>query len=265
MILANKKSITIIVATIFIIILYYAGVLSMLENLLITIIKPTQQVVLEGGTKIQVFYDQTTDRRDLYTINKQLEAENNELLIENASLKILEDENKTLRNQLEFYSQYDYNKVLAYVVSREEGLESSRVITINKGREDGVKEGHAILASNGLMIGKIFKVNDKISFGRLLADKQSQIAVAVAGRENAHGLLYGELGLTALMNFIPQEESIKINDLIITSGLEATIPKGLLLGKVQKIQQKNSDLFQTAVIEPLVNVNSLNIVSVLLY
>jgi rod shape-determining protein MreC len=53
------------------------------------------------------------------------------------------------------------------------------------------------------------------------------------------------------MQFIPQDTTITVGDVVITSGLGGKIPEGLILGTVQSIQAEPSAPFLTATILPV--------------
>ena len=58
-------------------------------------------------------------------------------------------------------------------------------------------------------------------------------------------------------------DELKIGDRIITSGLSQLFPKGLFVGEIKEIVKSESQLFQTAVLEPGVDFNRLESVGVL--
>jgi rod shape-determining protein MreC len=66
------------------------------------------------------------------------------------------------------------------------------------------------------------------------------------------------------MNFIPQSAEISLDDVVVTSGLEQYIPRGLIIGKIIEVTKDNNELWQNAVIESTVDSEDLVIVSVLL-
>ena len=66
------------------------------------------------------------------------------------------------------------------------------------------------------------------------------------------------------MNYIPQSEKINNNDVVITSGLGGNIPRGLVVGKVSQINNRSNEIWQDVNIEPLFNINTLTIVTVLI-
>lgn len=264
----KRKILPIIIAVVLIILLHYTGILRPIENYLVKFLSPVEKYVFYAGNKIKSYYvEKRIDKEDVVAVNKILEEDNRKLLAENVKLKILADENEILRQQLKFYSKFQYHKVLANIISKGEGLTTGQVIALDKGAEDGIKEEQAIVAGEGQIVGKIFKVKDGLSYGRLITDERSLIAATISGKPAIDGLTKGELGLTVKMDFVPQkiEEEVNINDIVITSGLEPTIPMGLIIGKIQEITKESNDLFQTAVIDPLVNLNALSVVSVIIY
>ena len=66
------------------------------------------------------------------------------------------------------------------------------------------------------------------------------------------------------MDFIPKDIVVNKDDLVITSGLEPLVPRGLVIGKVDKIINPSGELFQSAYLRPLYSVSDLQIVTILL-
>jgi rod shape-determining protein MreC len=66
------------------------------------------------------------------------------------------------------------------------------------------------------------------------------------------------------MTFIPQNETITPGDVIVTSGLEPLIPRGLTIGTIEAVEKEAYQPFQKAVLTPLASLNKLRVVSVLL-
>ena len=66
------------------------------------------------------------------------------------------------------------------------------------------------------------------------------------------------------MGFVPQTADIKAGDLIVTSGLEEGIPRGLVIGKVAEIKGESNDPWRLAIVETLIDPDDLTIVSVIL-
>jgi len=189
-----------------------------------------------------------------------LELSYQELLIENTSLKGLVEENKLLRELLDFEKKKDYILNIANILSRDEV--NNNILIIDIGKDKNIKEGQAVIINEGIIIGKVIEVNLYSSKVRLLTDKDSSLAVKV-GSETVSGILRGSLGLGMDLEFIPKEQEIKINDLVITSYLDTNIPANLMVGKVEKIDSKEEDIFKKALVSPLLNYQSLYLVAVI--
>ena len=91
-----------------------------------------------------------------------------------------------------------------------------------------------------------------------------KLAAAIQNQTKAQGITDGDLGLTIKMNYIPQLEKISLGDTVITSGLGDKIPRGLVIGKVIEVVSESNEVWQGATIEPLVNLNTLTVVTVII-
>ena len=156
--------------------------------------------------------------------------------------------------------------LISDVVSRS-GFDSSRpnqTLIIGKGERDGLRPGLAVLGGRGIVIGKIVSTKDHLSEICLTVNPECKLAAAIQNEDKTSGIAQGDLGLTIKMSFIPQTKKIEEGDTVITSGLEQDIPKGLVIGSVSQVHKENNELWQNAIIEPLIDFNDMTIVSVLL-
>jgi rod shape-determining protein MreC len=212
-------------------------------------------------------YGSQVNQGDLSTQVKSLTAERNRLIEDNVKLQMVKEENGVLREQLGFISKNKYHYVVSNVISRGElnnSAKSPEAITIDKGTKDGVSNGLSVVSGDGIIVGKVVDVKDNISRIDLTNNLDCKLAATMLGDTKTNGITSGDLGLTIKMDFIPQTVVIKPGDLVITSGLEEAIPRGLAIGKVSAVTKESNDLWQSAVIEPLVSPDDLIIVSVLL-
>jgi rod shape-determining protein MreC len=74
------------------------------------------------------------------------------------------------------------------------------------------------------------------------------------------GSISGDLGLQMLA----QDANVGPNDLVFTSGLGGGFPPDLLVGQVLTVHKLESDLFQDATVQPVVDFSDLGIVLVIL-
>jgi rod shape-determining protein MreC len=57
--------------------------------------------------------------------------------------------------------------------------------------------------------------------------------------------------------YIPQTDVVQQFDIVLTSGLGEMYPEGLVVGKVARVERKDADPFQAAVVEPAVGMDKL--------
>jgi rod shape-determining protein MreC len=269
-----KKYIVITAVILLLIFLHYTGLFNPVESFIAKGLKPIAIVFYSLGSGINQTYINQTAKTDLTSELNSAEQTINQLTVENATLKFLEEENKVLRKQLNFLSKSGLRYSMANIISRGEMAENSKdsqSIVIDKGLKDGLYSGLAVVSSltngttsQGVIVGKIIEVKDNISEVCLVTNKNCKIAAAILGENKTSGIALGELGLTVKMEFIPQTENIKAGDIVATSGLEQNIPRGLVIGRVTDVKKENNEVWQSATIEPQINLDSLSIISVIL-
>lgn len=192
----------------------------------------------------------------------QLAEEYKNLLADNNQLKNLTEENNQLRNLLNFKQTKKYNLQVANILSRDPI--NQNIIVLDVGLNQGVLEGQAVVVNDGIIVGKIIEVSPTACKARLLSDSLSKLSVKVGENYAVSGLLSGSLGLGMNLNYIPQAQDIKTNDMVVTTALEEKIPSGLTVGKIQSVSFQEEEIFKQAAVEPIVDYSSLNILAVIL-
>lgn len=269
-----KKYVTILAAIALLLVLHYSKLLNPIESLLTRGLNPALKIFYSFSSGISQTYLDQTAKIDLAAELKATRETINQLTVENVELKFLKEENLALRKQLNFLAKSGDHYLMANIISRGElegEPEDSRSIMIDKGLRDGLSAGLAVVSfvspgnfSQGVIIGKIINVKDNLSEIYLVTNKNCKLAAAILGEGRISGIVAGELGLTIKMDFIPQTVNIKAGDLVATSGLEQNIPRGLVIGRVAKVVKENNEVWQSATIEPQINLDSLSVISILL-
>lgn len=240
------------------------GWLNPFKNGIMKVSSPILSVFYRTGLQARNFYEDQTDRRDFKEIVKDLTKKTEDLSLENARLKMVDEENKELRKYLNFFSANNTRYVLANVIAGGEINLVNQALLLNKGSKDGLQLGLIVANSNGQVVGKIVSVSDNTSEMCLVNQTGCQFAAAILNENKTIGILQGDLGLSSKMDFIPQTEEIKTGAFIVTSGLEKNISRGHVLGQVAEVTKENNALWQSAKVESLANLHDLAIVSVVL-
>lgn len=252
--------ISIIIAIIFLNIL---GIADIFQKALF----PIQNAIYSAGLNIKSFF-QLQPPQELQNENQKLKEKFNQTVIDRTELELLKQENEFLKKELDFLENSVYDYQIVKIIGRETSLGEDTVI-INKGSDSNIEIGFPVILSgerknHGYLIGKITQVKKTISHVALITSPKSLIAAKVLTSTGTTGLIKGERGLTLKMDLIPADKEIKINDLIVASGLEDKIPEGLIIGEVEGITSNPGDFFNQAKIKPFIDFDNLKIVTVLL-
>ncbi len=242
--------------------LHYTKIIYPLENQFFNLIIPSQHLLYQKSNKINSFFYYLLNSQKLLKENEELKNKVNQLTLEQVELKTLKSENDVLKKSLNYFKTTNYQYLSAQIIGRSSF--NPQLLILDQGRLAGVKENLAGIYSQGVMVGKIQKVEDQISYLLLLTDNQSQIAAKTINEKQTIGLVKGELGINAKLIMIPQEEEINNGDLIVTSGLEENIPSGFLIGEVSEIKNQPSALFKEAILNPFFDLRQLNFISIIL-
>lgn len=218
-----------------------------------------QSLNVKAGERYEFF----GNSEDFLKEYEQCMAQNADAAVNNAKLKILGEENNQLREQLKYQNQQKIAQVSAEVVGSI-AEPNEKALIINRGYEQGIKKEQPVIVGAGALIGKIKRVEKDTAFIRLVNDNQSKVAATVLNRERSLGVVEGGYDISLSMKFIPRNENVLTGDMIVTSGLENNIPKGLLIGKVVAVESEAFKPFQQAVVDPAVNLSKITLVSVLL-
>ncbi|AXN37734.1 rod shape-determining protein MreC [Peribacillus butanolivorans] len=211
------------------------------------------------------FVGDLKDLQHTYDENKKLKARLDEYVLLKTQVQDLKEENEELRDNLGKEDDLrKYSPIQATVIGRNPER-WHEMLTINKGKRNGVEKNMAVITSTGL-VGKVKVATDFTASVQLLSsiDKANRVSAIIQGKDKAFGLIEGfddEKNLL-LMKRIPYDKKIKKNSLVITSGYGGIFPKGLPIGKVVDVKVDQYGLNQTAYIEPSTDFYDINNVMV---
>lgn len=178
----------------------------------------------------------------------------------------LEKEIIELKEMLELkYTLSDSVIVTANVVNRNLGYFYDTV-TINKGKSDGIEEGMAVVAKDGL-IGKTVNVSYNFSDVQLLTgEKMDSVSVKIKSRDSyAYGLLvsYDAKKNIYRIEGISETMDVLVGEEVTTTGYGNIFPSGIIIGTVINITTDQFDLAKIIEATPSTNVYDFSVVSVL--
>ncbi|HET7027156.1 MAG TPA: rod shape-determining protein MreC [Candidatus Limnocylindrales bacterium] len=208
-----------------------------------------------------------TEIQRLRSDNERLSAQNVELRNENARLGAMKVENDELNALLQLRNGLDYTTVAAQVVARDSS-ELRRVITLDRGSDDGVAAGDSVIAAGGALAGRVEDVGPTFAHVLLVNDTSSTVVGQLA-TSRATGEVVGQLGGVLVMRNIDATQTVDLGDEVVTAGIElaggirSPFPKGLVLGQVIDLRRDANDVVQTAYLDAAADLDRLEYVFVI--
>lgn len=210
---------------------------------------------------------QAQEKDNLYKKYKELknkESQIDSVIAQNDNLK---SEVKKLKESLELKTVLSDKYLLtATVITRNIDYWYGE-ITIDKGSKNGIEKNMAVVTNAGL-IGKITKVSNYSSTVKLLSNDNmsDKISVKIKTKNDyVYGLIskYDIKTNTYTVEGISESNEIEKGADVVTTGMGAIFPSGLIIGKVKKVTTDNFDLSKVALVKSSVNFDDLDYVTVL--
>jgi rod shape-determining protein MreC len=191
----------------------------------------------------------------------ELEAQNAALADQIIGLQEQAAESEILRALLNFARTSPESRYLAVSVI---GLDPSpfvRSISIGAGSDRGLAYGMPVVSETGL-VGRIIEVNATSSRVQLITDPQSAVNVRLQD-SRAEGLVVAQPNSELQVDLISHEAQVSPGELVLTSGLGGVFPPDLPVGHIVSVRTRDFELFQQAVLEPVVDFANLEVVLII--
>lgn len=198
-----------------------------------TLLFPLQQLVDLPRNSQQWLTESLTTRQQLQQENTRLEEQELLLRAQLQKLDALQVENSRLRQLLDSAQRIGERVLIAEIMSVDLNP-FSRQIVLNKGSQQGVYSGQAIIDANGIM-GQVITTSPFTSIAMLISDPDHAVPVTV-NRNGLRAIAIGT-GTSAALNLphIPNNADINPGDLLVTSGLGGRFPPGYPVAKITKV------------------------------
>jgi len=235
---------------------------SQFDQLLLESVAPLQNAITYLKREGKAVFDH-------YIANASAAKENDKLVKEVSELKNqifkyeeLQEENKRLKKLLQFGNTIPAAKrVLAQIVAWDASSDFN-VIRINKGTADGILLESPVTVAEGL-VGYIFRASKHYADVLTILDANNRVD-GIVQRTRSHGIVEGFINNRCLMKYVTRTEPVILNDMVITSGLGHIYPRGLVVGKVTKIERESFGITQYIEITPQVDFGRIEEVMVLI-
>ena len=223
-----------------------------------------------GKSKIELIEEVTKLRRD------------NALLAAKASsIDLLRRENIRLHNLLRLKSNPFFEYVFSEIIARDP-VQWFQQFTINKGTNEGIKNGSLVIATLNNVIGKkgnlqfavvgrVSEVSNHSAVVDTIINQDCRLSVILPGN-GATGIIKGggrtKEQLWTTLDYLPRDLEYKAGSIVQTSGLNEFLPPAIKVGRVIGTKEKAdveiyNDLYAKLKVEPLIDFNHLKFVLVL--
>ena len=237
------------------------------ESAVSTFLTPVQSF-FSGLTESVAGYFRTLKlRANIETEYNALRAENEQLVYK---AMLAEELQQTLLQYEDLSDEIAANANMRPIVATVIGRSDSNyfaTMTINKGTEDGVEDYMAVTIS-GALVGYTESTQPHKATVRTVIDSDASIAALIQSSRD-QGTVRGTLGIDGQplcrMYYLPDDNLPRPGDLVVTSGVGLSFPKGIPIGVVRESTRGMDANKQYIVLEPQVDFQHLEYVIVLRY
>ncbi len=198
----------------------------------LTLVSPIERALASTGQGIRGAWNNYIYLRGVRQQNKDLTQQIGQLRLERAALSEEALEGKRLQTLLDFRQQYASQTVAAQVIGTS-GSDQSRILTLDKGANDGLKPDMPVITPDGI-VGKLRDVFASTSQLLLISDPTAGAGVILESTR-IHAILRGSpQGRIQIANLTP-DSRIRPGEHVLTSGGDGVFPRGLPVGTIESI------------------------------
>lgn len=215
---------------------------------LMVVAYPLQAIAATPAELLDWTGESTRSRADLAQENARLKRER---LLADARLQQLNAvsaENDRLRAMLDARPRVGNDVRIAQILDVDSDLFRHRVV-INKGGNDGVFQGQALVDANGV-VGQVYEVGPFSANAILISDPGHAIQVEVV-RNGLRTVAFGAGEYDQLeIRFLPNNADIVVGDLLVTTSLGGDYPPGYPVAEIVSVDVQPRQAFARVLATP---------------
>ncbi len=227
---------------------------------------PFKAGLTEISTYVNTRADDFREVQEVLSENAALKAQVDELTQQNDKLTEERFELIDLRELFELDAEYEeYDKIGARVIGKDPGNWYS-VFVIDKGEEDGIKEGMNVISGAGL-VGIVTKTGAHWAQVRSIIDDDSNVSGRMLNTSD-NLIVYGSLesignGTIEFGQLRDPDDEVDVGDKIVTSNISDRYLPGIAIGYITSIKKDPNNLTKSGMLTPLVDFEHLDVVLVI--
>jgi rod shape-determining protein MreC len=224
------------------------------DRIALTITTPFQIAIHWTLDGISMFYQNYIMLWKTRQEHLSMVDENRKLVNTIINLRELEQENIRLRNLFQFKENYKIEAVMARMIARDVSSEF-RSIRLNRGSDHGIQANMPVITAEGV-VGRVLRVSDTTSDVVTILDPLSAIDAYIM-RSRARGIVEGLTDTLCQLKFALRVDDIQPGDLLLSSGLGGSFPKGIPVGTIIRVTRKTYGITQNVEVRPSVDFSKL--------
>lgn len=185
--------------------------------------------------------------------NNQLREQHALYAVKLQQLEVLQTENTQLRKLFDVRELSNFPMQMAEIVYVERDI-FRRKVFVDKGSQKNVEAGQVVMDETGI-VGQVTRVYPWLSEVTLITDKDHAVPIQVL-RTGLRAVVFGSGDISSLsLRYMPISSDIKIDDVLVTSGIDGTYPPGLPVAKITHIERDPAYPFARITCAPLAGVD----------
>jgi rod shape-determining protein MreC len=235
---------------------------SVLETVTFVAFAEVQRLLTSGLDNVVGLWSGYVGLRDVREQNVELNREVTDLRFELQTQRALAQQTRSLERLLELRQTVALPTLSARVIATD-ATPYFRTLTIDRGRQDGVRSDLAVIAPDGVVGRVVGSPGSRAAQVQLLIDRNAA-AGALIERTRASGVVVGTDDSSELkLEYVPNLEDVKVGDEVVTSGIDGIYPKGFRIGVVTEVAD-GVGLYQLIQVSPVVEFSQIEDVLVVL-
>lgn len=248
-----------LVALAFLVFLQLKGWLDPVRIAFLNSPRPVAALAGNIASPVQSFFSTIYQLKKISQENSQLRAKVSQLQQDLVNSNQQTRENQALRAELGFVKNTGQPLASCTVLS-DNPFGQTGALVLNCGSKAGVADGQAVI-SQGYLVGKIIYTGPDSSTALLVTSSNFSTDARVSQTDST-ALVKGSFGSGIILDQVPQTSDLQKGWLAVTAGVNAKIPKNILIGQVSDILSSGNDLFKRAALLSPIDFDNLQFVFV---
>ena len=199
----------------------------------VTLVTPIAQVSETTRSTVWGIFHNYFDLRDARAQNRRIQAERDQLKLENLYLK----SELGTADRVKALAAFQTHSPSRYVAARiilTATTSASKIVVLDRGSNSEVEKGMAVITPDGI-VGKIIDAFPTASQALLVTDPEFSAGV-VSQKSHVRGILHGAGSGKCRIDNVQNEEKVDQGEMFFTSGDDRIFPRGLPVGKADVVK-----------------------------